>query len=72
MDLNIPEQASFSDKERAIKTYINIIYLVSQELVRDYQDNNKGEIVFPINESPRFIQDALKQYTKKYDYLNRT
>ena len=68
MDLNIPEQASFSDKERAIKTYINIIYLVSQELVRDYQDNNKGEIVFPINESPRFIQDALTAYSDSFFY----
>ena len=68
MDLNIPEQASFPDKERAIKTYINIIYLVSQELVRDYQDNNKGEIVFPINESPRFIQDALTAYSDSFFY----
>ena len=59
---------TISDKERAIKTYINIIYLVSQELVRDYQDNNKGEIVFPINESPRFIQDALTAYSDSFFY----
>ena len=68
MDLNIPEQASVLDKEKAIKTYINIIFLVSQELVESYQKNNKDNIVFPIEDSPRFIQDALTAYSDSFFY----
>ena len=68
MDLNIPDQSSIADKEKAIKTYINIIYLVSQELVRGYQVENKGDIVFPIDDSPRFIQDALTAYSDSFFY----
>jgi len=68
MDLNIPDQSSIADKEKAIKTYINIIYLVSQELVRVYQVENKSDIVFPIDDSPRFIQDALTAYSDSFFY----
>ncbi|MDB4040116.1 cytochrome c biogenesis protein ResB [Methylophilaceae bacterium] len=68
MDLNIPDQSSIADKEKAIKTYINIIYLVSQELVRGYQVKNKDDIVFPIDDSPRFIQDALTAYSDSFFY----
>ena len=68
MDLNIPDQASIADKEKAIKTYINIIYLVSQELVRGYQVKNNDDTVFPINDAPRFIQDALTAYSDSFFY----
>ena len=68
MDLNIPLQLLYSDREKAMKTYLNIIYLVSQELVKGYQKNNKGNIVFPIDDSPRFIQDALFAYSDSFFY----
>ena len=68
MNLNIPEQASFSDKEKAVETYINIIYLVGQELVKSYKDDNQDKIIFPTNDSPRFIQDALTAYSDSFFY----
>lgn len=68
MDLNIPQQASKIDKENAIKTYINIIFLVSQELINRYKENNKDKIIFPENDSPRFIQDALTAYSDSFFY----
>ena len=68
MGLNIPEQATSIDKEKAVKTYINIIYLVGQELIKNYQDNNQDKIIFPTNNSPRFIQDALTAYSDSFFY----
>ena len=68
MDLNISDQATSSDKEKAVKTYINIIYLVGQELIKSYQDENQDKIIFPINDSPRFIQDALTAYSDSFFY----
>jgi len=68
MNLNIPEQATFSDKEKAVETYINIIYLVGQELVKSYKDDNQDKIIFPTNDSPRFIQDALTAYSDSFFY----
>ena len=55
-------------KERAVKTYVNIIYLVGQELIKSYQNDNQGKITFPINDSPRFIQDALTAYSDSFFY----
>ena len=68
MDLNTPKQVKSSDKERAVKTYVNIIYLVGQELIKSYQNDNQGKITFPINDSPRFIQDALTAYSDSFFY----
>ena len=68
MDLNIPPQATFVDKEKAVKTYINIIYLVGQELINNYQDENPGKIIFSKDDSPRFIQDALTAYSDSFFY----
>ena len=68
MDLNISQKALLSDKEKAIKTYINIIYLVGQELIKEYQENNKDKIIFPINDSSSFIQDALTAYSDSFFY----
>ena len=68
MDLNIPEKASFLEKEKAVKTYINIIYLVGQELVKSYEAENQNKIIFPTNNTPRFIQDALTAYSDSFFY----
>ena len=68
MNLNIPEQASSSDKEKAVETYINIIYLVGQQLVKSYKDDNQDKIIFPTDDSPRFIQDALTAYSDSFFY----
>ncbi len=68
MDFNVPQEASTLDKEKAIKTYINIIFLISQELLREYKENNKDKIIFPENDFPRFIQDALTAYSDSFFY----
>jgi cytochrome c biogenesis protein len=68
MDLNISQKLSSSDKEKAVKTYINIIYLVGQELIKEYQENNKDKIIFPINDSSSFIQNALTAYSDSFFY----
>ncbi len=68
MDLDVSDKVLSSDKERAVKTYINIIYLVGQELIKEYQENNKDKIIFPTNDSSSFIQDALTAYSDSFFY----
>lgn len=68
MNLNIPQESLSSDKEKIIKTYINIIFLVSQELIKEYQEKNKEKIIFPTNDFSIFIQDALTAYSDSFFY----
>ena len=64
----IDQDITVSKQEEIANSYIKIIFLVSNEIIKNYKIENKDDDSFILDDSSSFIQDSLNAYSDSFFY----